>query len=243
MKKQFYIGCSGFAYHQWQDEFYPEGILSSERLSFYSGKFKTVEINSTFYHYPKAATLQKLYDTTPEDFRFTLKVGKKITHILRLKNTQQDIIKFQEHAKSILKEKLIHFLFQLPPSYSYSEENLQRVLEAIPHNEENVVEFRHVSWWNDETFKRLKEAGITFCNVDYPKLPKEFHLTTPRFYMRLHGYPVLFKSDYSGAFLENMAKQLPYCEHYTFYFNNTMTNSAWNNALDLIEILNSGSNE
>src|SRR6185369_11896245 len=103
-----------------------------------------------------------------KDFVFSVKTSKYITHNLKLKDSKATINEFQDLILNGLGDKLTCFLFQLPPSFQYTEENLARVIENIPHKPHNVVEFRHISWWNDDVQKALKKARLTFCNVDFP---------------------------------------------------------------------------
>lgn len=232
-----YIGCSGYYYPAWKKKFYPEGLQPKGWLEYYSSVFNTVELNGTFYRTPKASDLKKYYEITPLDFCFSVKMSKQITHIQKLKGSKSLVEEFQSLIREGLKEKCLHFLFQLPPSFHYTEENLELVLETIPNLPENVVEFRHVSWWNETVQQKLAAAGITFCNVDFPGMETFFMHTTPSFYLRLHGNPVLFKSSYEKADLERFSKAIP--EDGTsscVYFNNTYYEAGYTNALQLKEI-------
>ncbi len=234
MARTQYIGCSGYYYPAWKKKFYPEGMQPKEWLKFYSSVFDTVELNGTFYKTPTPASLRKYYEATPPEFRFSVKMSKQITHILRLKQTKSLIEEFQLLIRSELKEKLSYFLFQLPPSFHYSDENLALVLENVPHSPENVVEFRHISWWNESVQQKLAAAGITFCNVDFPGMETFFIHTTPCFYLRLHGNPVLFKSSYKTVDLEKFYRAIPENSVHSFiYFNNTYYEAGYMNALEL----------
>jgi uncharacterized protein YecE (DUF72 family) len=237
MEGNQYIGCSGYYYSAWKKKFYPEGIQPKEWLRYYSSVFNTVELNGTFYKTPTRASLCKYYESTPPEFRFAVKMSKQITHILRLKEAKSLIEEFQLLIRSELKEKLLHFLFQLPPSFHYSDENLALVLENIPHSPENVVEFRHISWWNGSVQQKLAAAGITFCNVDFPGMETFFIHTTPYFYLRLHGNPVLFKSSYETSDLERFRQAIPENSvRSSVYFNNTYYEAGYTNALQLKEL-------
>ena len=131
----------------------------------------------------------------------------------------------------------MHFLFQLPPSFHYTDENLSLVLEVVPHHPENVIEFRHVSWWNEIVRKKLSEAGITFCNVDFPGMETFFIHTTRSFYLRLHGNPVLFKSAYEIQDLKRFYEDIPEeCQDRCIYFNNTYYEAGFTNALQLQKV-------
>lgn len=238
MKKNQYIGCSGYYYPAWKNKFYPEGLKPKDWLAYYSTVFNTVELNGTFYRTPKLSDLQKYYDATPADFRFSVKMSKQITHILKLRESGALIADFQNLIREGLREKCLHFLFQLPPSFQYSEENLALVLEMVPHLPENVVEFRHISWWNPIVQQKMTEAGITFCNVDFPGMETFFMHTSDSFYLRFHGNPVLFKSSYETSQLEQFYREIPAdCKENCIYFNNTYFEAGYENAKLLQKIV------
>lgn len=237
MKKNNFIGCSGYYYPAWKNKFYPEGLKPKDWLAYYSTVFNTVELNGTFYRTPKLADLQKYNAVTPADFRFSVKMSKQITHILKLKESGSLITEFQALIREGLQEKCMHFLFQLPPSFQYSEENMALVLDMIPHLPENVVEFRHISWWNPVVQQKMTEAGITFCNVDFPGIETFFMHTSQSFYLRLHGNPVLFKSPYETAQLEKFYGEIPNdSKENCIYFNNTYFEAGYENAMQMQKI-------
>nr|WP_294860613.1 DUF72 domain-containing protein [uncultured Fluviicola sp.] len=236
MKKK-YIGCSGYYYPSWKKKFYPEGLQPKDWLEYYSTIFNTVELNGTFYRTPKEKDLKKYHEVTPSGFRFSVKMSKQITHIRKLSDSDSLVRDFQNLIRTGLGEKCLHFLFQLPPSFHYTEENLSLVLATIPNSQENVVEFRHVSWWNETVQRKLAAAGITFCNVDFPGMETHFIHTTSSFYLRLHGNPILFKSSYEMADLEKFREAIPTdSRDSSVYFNNTYFEAGYTNALQLREI-------
>jgi uncharacterized protein YecE (DUF72 family) len=184
---------------------------------------------------PTRETLKRFVNNTPEDFKFSVKMSRFITHRERLK-LKPSITEFQSAISEVLGEKLLHFLFQMPPSFQFNSENLERAIDNIPHVSQNVIEFRHPSWWNDTTTRALTRAGITFCNIDFPGLKTHFIHTSPAFYLRLHGTPELFISPYSEQQLEHYYQQFPTAGFCTVYFNNTMNEAAYMNALQLIDL-------
>lgn len=233
---EFRIGCSGFYYPQWKEKLYPKGLAAKNWLTHYSSVFNTVELNGTFYRQPKPAELKKYATATPSGFTFSVKMSRYISHVQRLKE-KETISKFQALILEGLEHKLQHFLFQMPPNYHYNDENLRALIENVPHNPQNVVEFRHISWWNDTVKNELASANITFCNINFPGIDSHFISTTNLFYLRLHGNPELFKTPYDKAKLESFYKQIPGSEVCTVYFNNTMTEAGFENALELKEIV------
>ncbi|MES2763755.1 MAG: DUF72 domain-containing protein [Bacteroidota bacterium] len=237
MKKNYLIGCSGYYYPNWKNKFYPPGLKPANWLNYYSTVFNSVELNGTFYRTPKLADLKKYANVTEDDFRFSVKMSKYITHVLKLKESKQSINDFQSLIEEGLEKKLEHFLFQLPPSFHYNEENLEKILENIPHKKHNVIELRHISWWNKDVEKAFVKAGLTFCNVDFPGLDSYFINTSDVFYMRFHGNPELFKSSYEVDELNRFYKKFPKeAKHYSVYFNNTYYEAGYTNALQLMTI-------
>jgi uncharacterized protein YecE (DUF72 family) len=235
---EFRIGCSGYYYPEWKGSFYPEGLGTSKWLSYYSSVFNSVELNGTFYRQPKIENLKKYARMTPADFRFSAKASRYITHVLRMKEAKNFVQEFSQLLVKGLEEKFDKLLFQLPEAFKYSEENLERVMETVPASSQNVVEFRHISWWNEKVLGRFREAGIVFCNVDYPGLQPPFVSTAKDFYLRLHGVPELFRSSYSRERLEQLAAAIPPgLEHCNIYFNNTADRFAFGNASELSAML------
>jgi uncharacterized protein YecE (DUF72 family) len=238
MENKYHIGCSGYYYAHWKSRFYPKGMPAKEWLAFYSTKFGTVELNGTFYRIPKVSVLKNYAAITPADFKFSVKINKQITHFLQLNESQESIKEFIDTMKEGLGDKLSCFLFQLPPSFKYNEENLERVLKEVPHDRYSVVEFRHKSWWNDEVKNAFIKAKLTFCNVDYPGFTTPTIITSDLFYFRFHGHTELFKSTYSKIQLKNFYDTFPsHAKDYYIYFNNTFYEGAYTNALELEKII------
>ena len=240
MKSRIYIGCSGFSNRDWKGFFFPEELPPKEQLNFYATQFNTVEINSTFYRRPRPQTLQNWYERTGEDFKFFIKIPKTITHIKRLKDTAAETTDFCNHIHNGIKEKLAGFLFQMPPSFHYSEEHLEQLIKTVDFRFLHIVEFRHKSWWTEEIFETLKKKNIVFSGVSFPKdIPDDFIINNSKsVYYRLHGVPVLFKSEYSVEELEKLAKEIKKAKQDVFiFFNNTWGTAALKNALYLKKIL------
>ena len=128
----------------------------------------------------------------------------------------------------------------MPPSFHYSEEHLEQLIATADSRFLNVVEFRHESWWTEEIFETLKKKNIVFSGVSFPKnIPDDFIINNSKsVYYRLHGVPVLFKSEYSEEELKKLAKEIKKAKQDVFvYFNNTWGTAALKNALYLKKIL------
>ena len=231
-----YIGCSGYYYPQWKGKLYPKDLASRSWLAYYSSVFNTVELNGTFYRRPQVSALKQNNLATPVDFAFSVKMSRYITHVQRLKD-KQTTNDFQSLILDGLEHKLRHFLFQMPPNFHYSEENLGKIISGIPHNPQNVVEFRHISWWNNRVKDALSSANITFCNIDYPGLDSWFISSSDRFYLRLHGNPKLFVTSYTRTRLKDFYNAFPESGiTRSVYFNNTVTEAGFRNARQLMKI-------
>ena len=150
--------------------------------------------------------------------------------------TETDTVEFCNHIYSGLKGKLAGFLFQLPPSFQFSEENLEKILQTLNLDYLNVVEFRHNSWWIPEVFEALKTKNIVFCGVSIPReIPDDFIINNDEFaYYRLHGVPQMFKSEYSEKEIADLAGKIKNFKGTSYiFFNNTYGTSGITNALYL----------
>jgi uncharacterized protein YecE (DUF72 family) len=235
--KQNYIGCSGFIYPEWKGKFYPSDLAKSKWLRYYSSKFNTVELNGTFYRFPVVKNLKVFHENTPDDFKFSIKANRIITHSLKMKNAKEKVNEFVQIAKDGLMDKLGCILFQLPPSFKYSEENLESILSSVPSDHSSVIEFRNSSWWNKDVYDQLDKNKLTFCNNDFPGMPEGVIQTNKIFYMRFHGRPILYRSEYSISHLKKIVKDMPGDANKYIYFNNTADLAAITNAISIREML------
>lgn len=234
-KSKLYIGCSSYATASWKTLFYPEDLPKKMWFDYYARYFNTYEFNGTFYRFPTVENLSSWHDKVADDFKFSVKVPKIITHIRRLQQCDDEIEAFYSICEKGFKNKLACILWQLPPSYTFNEDRLESVLRAINPNFKNVVEFRHESWWRDSVMTKLSENNITFCSVDYPQLPTSIQETNSIGYIRMHGNPKLFYSEYTKEAIEDLYHKLSarkFKEVY-IYLNNTASTAAIINALQL----------
>ncbi|WP_165917153.1 DUF72 domain-containing protein [Flaviaesturariibacter aridisoli] len=230
---QWYIGCSGFHYDSWKEVFYPKGLAKSRWLEYYSQHFNTIEINNTFYRPPGLRTLEGWYARTPPGFQITLKVWQQITHVQRFADTADLLHAFYTAAADGLQEKLGCLLFQLPPSLAYDPELLNAMLAQLSTEFNNVIEFRHPSWWKPSVYDRLYREGVTFCGVSYPGLSPDLISNAPLIYYRFHGVPKLYFSGYDDAYIARIVELIktdPLARKAYLYFNNTAEAAALANA-------------
>ena len=236
MSAQIHIGCSSYYDLNWQGIFYPEDLPKSKWFEYYCQYFDTFEINSTFYKMPTARTLQTWHNKAPQDFVFSVKAPKTITHISKFIDCRQQLDDFYLACKNGLGKKLGPLLFQLPPSYDYTDERLELLCNSLNRDFQNVIEFRHESWWNAIVFEALSANHISFSGVDYPKLPNQVINTEEIIYYRFHGNPRLFYSGYSNEELQRVANDVRAnvkSKKAYIYFNNTASTEGILNALQM----------
>jgi uncharacterized protein YecE (DUF72 family) len=232
MKKEVFIGCSSFNNRYWKGVFYPENMPTSKWFEYYCHYFNTYEFNGSFYKFPTVKVFDNWYKKTPKDFIFSVKAPKEITHTKKFIDCKELIADFYTVCDTGLKDKLGCVLFQFPPSYSYSEERLYTILSNLDTKFENVIEFRHESWWIDTVWTAFIKNNITFCSVSHPQLPKTIFDTFPLLYIRLHGSPKMFYSGYSEEELMVIKNKIETNYAYV-YFNNTASTEGILNALEL----------
>lgn len=236
---KIYIGCSGFSYKEWKDVFYPGGLPARLWLDYYTKKFNTLEINSSFYRIPTEKTINNWYAKTPDDFIFSVKGPRFVTHIKRFKIDQSVINDFTALMQNGLKHKLGCILYQMPPSFHFSEERLNLILQKLDPSVRNVVEFRHKSWWVKNVYDAFKKHQITFCGQSYPgDIPEDVIQNHSTVYYRFHGKPVLYKSQYDEIVLKEVASQIKKSKKEVYiYFNNTWGTAAITNAQQTQKIM------
>jgi uncharacterized protein YecE (DUF72 family) len=234
------LGCSGFYYNHWRGLFYPEDLAKTRWLKFYSSRFGTVEVNSTFYRFPTTQLLQGWYDKTPPNFKFTLKANRQITHTHKFNNTQQATTRFYKAAK-ILKEKLACVLFQLPPTVHKNVDLLETIAGQMDRDGGvlNVLEFRHESWWSRDVYDLMRQKGLVFCSVSTVGLPSDLVETAGVVYVRFHGVNGWYLGDYSDAELQAWAQKIQKAnaEKVYCYFNNDVNAYAPKNCQTLKHLL------
>lgn len=227
-----YIGCSGWQYEHWQGKFYPKDLPKEKWFEFYQKYFNTVEINSTFYHFPKPSFVKKWYKNSKENFYFSLKLPRIISHVKKFRNTE-NLMKNFYNISSNLKEKLACILIQLPPFLKYSKEKLSEIISQINTEINHAIEFRHISWFNEEVFEILEQNNIIYCIISHPDLPTIFRKTSDKVYIRFHGKHFLYADNYSKEelqkFYEEVLKLKP--KEVSAYFNNDFNAYAVYNAL------------
>ena len=199
---RLFVGTSGYSYKPWKGKFYPEHLPQSEWLSYYAERFSTVEINNTFYRVPKPEVLEAWAKQVPEEFRFGVKATRRITHIKRLKNVQEETAFFLRAAAS-LGERLGVVLFQLPPNLKKDLDRLRTFLDLLPRSGRFALEFREPSWFDDDVFSELRARQCALCASDTDEQPIEEIVSTAPF-----GYLRLRRTEYGDAALKRWAERI-----------------------------------
>jgi len=210
--KQYYIGCSGWNYKHWKGLFYPETIPQYRWLQYYASIFTTVEINATFYRQFKDATYTSWYNRVNNEFCYSLKLSRYITHVKRLLHGE-DAIQRCVTSASLLKDKLGVIVIQLPPSLKFDEQLVGDFLLLLPSNYRYAIEARHGSWLCDSCFSLLQQHNIAWCIADTA-------------------------SEYTMQELEEWANKIIAWDKITYcYFDNDVNAYAVFNALSLKRLL------
>ena len=149
---KWWIGCSGFHYKEWKEVFYPKNIPLSKWFEYYCQHFNTIELNTTFYRFPRPEALQSWYKRSPNDFKFSVKGPRLISHYKMFIDCERLLGDFYASVYEGLQDKLGCVLFQLPASVKYSDEMLTRIVTNLDPSFDNAVEFRDSTWWNKKVF-------------------------------------------------------------------------------------------
>jgi uncharacterized protein YecE (DUF72 family) len=194
---QYYIGCSGWSYSAWQGPFYPINIENNEWLNYYSRIFDYVEIDSSFYAMPNMFMVKSWSKRTPENFRFTAKFPKVITHDKRLKNVSRELEHF---FKSMLPlaDKTLALLIQLPPSLKITEgiENLRLIVPELDNRFRYAIEVRDKSWFQDLAYNFFANNNICMVWSQLAELATPPIVTTDFLYMRFIGDRSISERDF-----------------------------------------------
>jgi uncharacterized protein YecE (DUF72 family) len=161
---QLYVGTSGWAYPSWKPDFYPEKLAQKKFLNFYATKLNAVEVNYTFRQLVKETTVQNWIAETPGHFRFTIKAHQVLTHIKRLRGAEEFLARFLGTLEGLERAgRLGPILFQLPPNFKTDQATLSEFLKALPRVVRAAIEFRHDSWFTEETWQTLRDRNIALC--------------------------------------------------------------------------------
>jgi uncharacterized protein YecE (DUF72 family) len=195
-----YCGTSGFAYPSWKPAFYPEKLGSAKFLNYYASRLNAVEVNYTYRRLASAATFEKWIANTPGNFVFLPKAHMKITHALKLNDTEDFTRVFLQTLEPLAAaHRLGPILFQLPPSFKADNDLLARFLGSLPRSVRTAWEFRNATWFDEPTYKVLEKHKSALCMAENENLETPHVITADFVYLRLR------KPDYSESELESIS--------------------------------------
>ncbi|MGK7345852.1 MAG: DUF72 domain-containing protein [Candidatus Nitrospinota bacterium M3_3B_026] len=205
--KKIHVGTSGWTYDDWSGKFYPPGVKGTDRLAYYAERFDTVEVNATFYRTPFQGMIDSWNRRLDPGYHLVVKGPRRVTHLKKLKDCADPLKKFLDRVLQLKSLKVI--LWQLPPSLGRDTDRLDEFLSGLPKKIRHAVEFRHESWWDDETAKLLERHEAAFVSVSHPALPDDIIPTADFLYLRFHGMgKELYRYNYSRDELSGWAGRI-----------------------------------
>jgi uncharacterized protein YecE (DUF72 family) len=207
-------GTSGFSYKEWKGLFYPADLADKKMLAYYSTRLHTVEINNTFYRMPKRELVEGWAAQVGDGFRFVLKAPQRITHRERLEGSEASLAQFLE-AASVLGDRLGALLFQLPPFFKKDVDKLSAFLGKVPKHIRSAFEFRHPSWFENDTYAALRAHDVALVGGDADTAEK----SPPFVPTASFGYLRLRAEEYTDAGLAEWAARIggaPWTEAFVF---------------------------
>jgi len=250
---ELFLGTSGWSYNEWTGVFYPSG--NTNKLSYYSKFFKTVEVDSTFYAFPSKGLVHGWARYTPEDFVFSAKLPKLITHDKRMeldKGVEADLVRFLGLMRPlIVSRKLGPLLIQLPPTSTEERdsERVKRFLEIIPEDIRFAIEFRHPSWLKQSVWEMLAKHKVANTIVDEPLLPPDEIVTSDFAFIRWHGrgsrpwYNYRYGENELTPWAPRVKEVAKKVKRVFGYFNNHFHGFAIENSLRMLQMLGQASPE
>jgi uncharacterized protein YecE (DUF72 family) len=233
------VGTSGWQYADWRGDFYPAGIGQAHWLEHYATTFAVVENNAAFYRLPAPATFQGWRERTPDGFVMAVKASRYLTHVRRLRDPAEPVGRLLAAAVH-LGPRLGPILLQLPPTMRADPPALAACLDAFaayrapsdvpaaPAAVRVAVEFRHESWWTDQTRQVLDDHGAALCWADRGEQPvTPLWRTAGWGYLRLHEGTGRSWPRYTRSTLHHWVTELaghwrPKQDVFVFFNNDTL---------------------
>lgn len=235
--RQLRIGISGWTYPPWRGVFFPKKWPQKRELEYASRQVNSIEINGSFYSLQRPTSYGAWYEATPDDFVFSVKGGRFITHMKRLTNIETPLANFFASGLLCLREKLGPILWQLPPSFRFDAEKLAAFFDLLPRDTgeaaklarrhdhrlngratvkadavrslRHALEVRHPSFETPEFVKLLRKHDIALVVADTAgKWPFLEDVTSDFVYVRLHGDEELYVSGYTKAALDEWERKI-----------------------------------
>ena len=230
---QLFVGTSGWAYPSWKPDFYPAKLAQKKFLSHYATQLNTVEVNFTFRQLVKETTIQNWIEQTPATFRFGVKAHQVITHIKRLKGTEDFARRFLATIEPLASAgKLGPVLFQLPPNLKVDAVLLKDFLALLPRTLPAAFEFRHDTWFSDSTWEVLKSHGSALCVAETEERTTPDVVTGPFVYYRFRKPS--YTEDERGGMVARIGEHLSAGRDVFAYFKHEETPEGALFAVDLL---------
>jgi uncharacterized protein YecE (DUF72 family) len=234
-----YVGTSGWQYAHWRRAFYPDRLPQRLWLPYFAERFRTVEVNNTFYQLPEKPVFEHWRDTSPPDFVFALKMSRFLTHLKRLHDPEEPVQRFMERARA-LGPKLGPILIQLPPRFGLDLDLLDGALEQFPRSLRVAVEFRDETWYVDEIRALLERRGVALCLADSPRRKQPAWRTTDWAFVRFHegrgAHAPGYGRDALRRWVERIGELWPASQDVFAYFNNDAFGYAIRDAVTFAEL-------
>jgi uncharacterized protein YecE (DUF72 family) len=181
-----HVGTSGWSYDHWDGVLYPPGTPPRDRLAHYVRRFGTVELNASFYRWPRTATFAGWRRRLPPGFQLSVKAPRGLTHAKRLYAPETWVGRLTECWHELGDRRAV-LLVQLAPTQERDDARLDFFLGLLPDWVRVTVEFRHPSWDDAEVYALLERHGAAYCVMSGAGLPCVLRATAPFVYVRLHG--------------------------------------------------------
>ena len=230
------VGISGWTYQPWRGVFYPPGLAHARELEFAASRFRTIEINGTFYGLQRPAAFADWAARTPADFVFAVKAPRYITHMLRLRNAETPLANFLASGLLCLGPNLGPILWQFPPNFAFDPDRLEPFLRLLPHETDaaarlarrhdarltgrayiqtdavrplrHAIEIRHESFRDSAFIRLLRTYNVALVCADTVAWPRLMDVTADFMYCRLHGSEQLYASGYADVALDAWAARV-----------------------------------
>jgi uncharacterized protein YecE (DUF72 family) len=237
-----YVGTSGWSYAHWEGVLYPPHLPVHDRLDYYLPRYNTVEVNSSFYHWPPDKTFVRWQERLPGGFLFTVKAPRGLTHAARLYSPEKWLDTIRRGMQCLQTNGGI-LLVQLPPALASDLARLTYFLACLPTGLKVAIEFRHPSWQQEAVFSLLEQYNVAYCVMSGAHLPCVLRATASFVYVRMHGpHPAsLYAGSYSNQDLawwkDRIGEWNAMGKDVFVYFNNDGEGNAVRNADTLKQML------
>ena len=248
MAGKVYIGTSGWSYKHWKGNFYPADVKAPGYLKYLSAHFNCTEINTSFYHLPKPATIKQWTEEVPATFKFCPKMSRYLTQMKKLLDPEEPLSRFFTIFRR-MKKKMGPVLLQLPPQLGFHRERTEKFFQVLKRRYASyrfALECRHDSWFTEESVSLMKKFKISFVIADSGgRFPSGEFITAKDIYVRFHGPDGSYATSYSRTSLRSYAKKCMAWSakghHVWMFFNNDIHGYATQNAETLKKMIGKSS--